>query len=271
MDRMKYGRKLTFMNAYFSLSIAILGLCGILIAVGAQDLFNPIWFIWMIRVLLNSAWTYCWQIIKQRAGITMVDQREVRAPSSISAFWKALFRGVGIGGGAALAFLFLSSIHRNPIPESELLYAELMLSLAGVWAFLWLDRAVWEWRSGQGNTRLEEYAERVEEEAMQLPASEIKMRRYIEELGRLARIGPWVGGALIFTPCIFLALHSWSYALVAGCQNILILATMSTSWKRARLEREVCQKELGERLAVSVPLRVPAVEQPASVYQRIQS
>ncbi|MGC4043807.1 MAG: hypothetical protein QM758_08365 [Armatimonas sp.] len=273
MDRTKYGRRLTFLNAYFSAAVAIAAYCGMLLVLWLIGELSPLFLLWGMRPLLHNVWNACRQIIELRAGLLVEDNRTVYPTSGHYAFRTARFRGLGILGLVAFLF-FIFRQESNPVSDSLYgkLLVEVLLSVGGVWGMLWLDRAIWEWRALEGKVHSSEWVERVSEEADAglLPQTETGMKRYVREATWLCRIGAWLMGILLFLPGLPLFSSSLFSAALIMAINLGILLFLVPAWSRVREKRDACQKKLKETQAPVAPLLTKVIEDPAPVYQQLR-
>ncbi|MGC4043808.1 MAG: hypothetical protein QM758_08370 [Armatimonas sp.] len=269
MDRVRYGRRLTFLNAYFSLAITLIPLLWMTWILCVMQKFNPIWTIWITRGLLFSAWSYSRQVIELRAGVPVEDKRSWHVGSL--SFPGALISGLGLVVllPCLLGFwmIMLSEQAPQPVSRAELWSMEMTLSLVGIWASLWLNRAAWEWRVNQGKVHPSERVERAEEGKSVLPHTEAGMRRYIRELTWLIRIVPWVSGLLVLLPACFLSSYSWTNLAGGTVFSIFLLSGVGKLRKQARQDRDACRRELKARMALVAPIVTTVPNESKPLYQ----
>lgn len=272
MDRTKYGRKLTFLNAYFSAAIVILAYCIVILVFLLAGRFSPVWLLLFgMPALMQSVWHSCHQIIELRAGLPVEDRRTVYPTSGHRAFREARFLGLGITGLVLFFFLVLRQ-EPNPVSDSPSgkFFAETLLSLGGVLGALWVERAVWEWRALWGEAQASEWVERISDDAVRLPETESGLKRYIRESGWLCQFGAWLLGGTLFLPSLILLRESLFTAALPGALSLSVLILLVPIWSRVRKNRAACQKKLEENASVVTSIAVARVEEPAPVYQSLR-
>lgn len=250
-----YGRRLTFLNAYLSLAVVLIALIAEILLLCLIGKLSSLVLLWGACQLLVSTWTCCRQIIALRAGVPVLDTRVANQSKAASAFWEALVRGVIIAL-LPIAVLVLAIVYPvATLSRSDVLLCDGVLSVLGVWAYLWWERAAWEWRVNRGRVSSSEYVERISGNETALPTTDTGMRRYILELGWLVRYGPWIGGGLLYLPCLFMFYSGWGSAVGGMALSTWALAVyFPKHWKRARQDRETCQEALAEKLALATPV-----------------
>jgi hypothetical protein len=264
MDRTKYERRLTHLNAYFSLAITLIPSVLSLFILTNLKTFALIFLYSGFRIIFIELLNSIFNVIVLKSGGIAADKRVVFSQSKNNPAISSLIVGIGI-----LAIFLVSILlvfRKSDLDQFNLIFLQLITFVGGTWAFLWLERAHWEWKVLRQKVQRSEWVELESVERDVVPLTEKGKRQLILQLTWFTRIAPILVSILfLFPPAFMLFRHEIGYSLLYLFFAAMAIVATDETWKKCKRTIENCQRSLASEsqislISTSVPTSKPVVQ-----------